>query len=571
MSEKSAIRPSVVAPIPRTSHCRKLFSILTLFGVLILWHFGFPLIQSYDLPSISGDFPWRSSQSKDQCPQVKPLRPTHNSSALADMEAYLHSQEFRNASIARLAGAVQIPSMSYDDLGAVGKDKRWDVFYDIAAYLEKSYPLVHKTLTLDKVNTHGLAYTWLGSDISQKPLLLMAHQDVVPVPKDTEASWTHPAFSGFYDGKLIWGRGASDCKNSLTGILEALEQLIVAGFEPKRTIVLSFGFDEESSGTQGAGELSKFLVQRHGKDSFSAIVDEGAGYYNKWGKTFALPGVAEKGYIDVDVVVRMPGGHSSIPPNHNGIGVMSELVTLIEGNLYEPKLYEENPYLGMLQCGASHGTKFPSKLKKLLSKRSSKSSCNKKKDRLALEASKDGLDIKYLMTTSVAADVIRGGVKNNALPERTSLTVNHRVNVGETTDVVKNKLTRIAKHVGSKYNLTVHAFSDEGETPSSITLSTGHILEPAPITPTTIDPLTPYAILSGTTRAMFGEDIVMAPGIMTGNTDTRYYWDLTPHIFRFMPGFDPEFEGLGRIHTVDEAVSVKSHLALIQWYSLFIR
>lgn len=267
----------------------------------------------------------------------------------------------------------------------------------------------------------------------------------------------------------------------------------------------------------------------------------------------------------------MPGGHSSIPPDHNGIGVTSELITLIESNLYEPKLYEQNPYLGMLQCGAAYGTKFPSKLKKLLSKRSSSSICSKKKDRLAIEASKDGLDIKYLMTTSVATDVIRGGVKVNALPERTQVTVNHRINVGETTAVVKNKLTHLAKHVASKYNLTVHAFNDEEETPSSITLFHGHILEPAPVTPTMIDSITPYAILSGTTRALFGEEIIMSPGIMTGNTDTRYYWDLSRHIFRYMPGYDPDFEGLGRIHTVDEAISVKSHLALIQWYSLFIR
>ena len=267
----------------------------------------------------------------------------------------------------------------------------------------------------------------------------------------------------------------------------------------------------------------------------------------------------------------MPGGHSSIPPNHNGIGVMSQLITLIEANLYEPKLYDDNPYLGLLQCGAAHGTKFPSKLKKLLSKRSSNSNCLKKKDRLAIEASKDGLDIKYLMTTSVAADVIRGGVKVNALPERTQVTVNHRINVGETTQVVKDRLTHLAKHVAAQYNLTVHAFDEKGETPSSITLSHGHHLEPAPITPTTIDPVNPYAILSGTTRALFGEEIVMSPGIMTGNTDTRFYWDLTRHIFRYMPGYDPNFEGLGRIHTVDEAISVKSHLALIQWYSLFIR
>lgn len=443
------------------------------------------------------------------------------------MEQYLNSDVFRNASITRLSGAVQIPTELYDDLGEVGEDKRWEIFYDLAAYLEKTYPLVHQMLQLDKVNTHGLAYTWLGSDITRQPLLLMAHQDVVPVAHDTLGSWTHPPYSGFYDGKLIWGRGSSDCKNSLTGILEAIESLIAAGFKPTRSIVLAFGFDEEISGPRGAGELSKFLLQRHGQSSFSAILDEGAGYYTKWGRTFALPGVAEKGYIDVQIVVRMPGGHSSIPPDHNGIGVMSQLITRIEANLYEPKLVDDNPYLGMLQCGAAHGSKFPSKLKKLLSKRSHKSICSKKPDRLALEASEDGLDIKYLMTTSVAATVIHGGVKVNALPERTQVTVNHRINVGETTAMVKNKLTQLAEHVAAMYNLTVHAFSNATESPMSIQLSSNpdHQLEPAPISPTTIDPLTPYSILSGTTRALFGEEIKVSPGIMTGMCFSQHELD----------------------------------------------
>jgi Gly-Xaa carboxypeptidase len=77
----------------------------------------------------------------------------------------------------------------------------------------------------------------------------------------------------------------------------------------------------------------------------------------------------------------------------------------------------------------------------------------------------------------------------------------------------------LAKHVAAKYNLTVHAFSDEEESPSSITISSGHELEPSPITPTMIDPFTPYSVLSGTTRALFGEDIIVSPGIMSGNTD----------------------------------------------------
>lgn len=101
------------------------------------------------------------------------------------MDSYLESDAFRDVAIARLSGAVNIPTQSFDDMGSIGEDPRWDIFYSFSDYLSKTYPLTHATLQLDKVNTHGLLYTWAGTDASLKPNLLMAHQDVVPVPDST--------------------------------------------------------------------------------------------------------------------------------------------------------------------------------------------------------------------------------------------------------------------------------------------------------------------------------------------------------------------------------------------------
>ena len=480
------------------------------------------------------------------------------------MEAYLDSTEFRNASVARLAGAIQIPSMSYDGMAPVGKDDRWDIFYDIAAYLERIYPLIHGTLGLEKVNTHGLLYTWQGSDESLKPIVLMAHQDVVPVDESTIGSWTYPPFSGAYDGKFVWGRGASDCKTPLIATMSAIEALIGAGFKPKRTIILSYGFDEESAGTQGAGYLALFLLKRYGTEGVSTIIDEGAGIVEFWGALFAIPAVAEKGYVDVNVVIRMPGGHSSAPPAHNGIGVMSEFITMVEANPYKPHFHAENPTLPMLQCAAAWGPDFPEDWKKLLSPG--------KRDKLARTLAELDDRLKFLFTTSVAVDIVNGGVKANALPERVTALINHRVNVGDQVSDVKDKLIGLATELAKKHNLTVHAFSDEKETPSSITLSDSlqSALEPAPVTPTSVDGVTPYSVLSGTTRALFGTDVFMAPGIMTGNTDTKFYWDLTKHIFRYDPSWDTEDVQSG-VHTIDENVSVLAHIRGVKWYSLFLR
>lgn len=488
------------------------------------------------------------------------------------MYKHISSASFKKRSIERLSGAVQIPTQSFDDLGTIEEDPRWEVMYPFAEYLKKTFPRVHEHMEPEVVNTHGLVYTYKGSDEDLKPLLLMAHQDVVPVPNETVSAWTHPPFSGYYDGTSIWGRGASDCKNQLIAVMESMELFLEAGFEPKRTIVLSFGFDEEISGREGAGSLAPFLLKRYGDNGLAAIVDEGAGFSKAWGSVFALPGTGEKGYTDVYITVRYPGGHSSIPTDHTSIGILSEIITKIEAEQYPTYLVDDNPYLGELQCGAAHAENFPHKLKKLLGQRDA--NVCRAKDHLALEAAKEGRATKYLMQTSQAVDVIKGGIKVNALPERVSVTVNHRINIGEQPEDVWKRLTQLVKPIAKKYDLALHAFDGTPEAAESISLSASDTtLRPAPVTPTDGENKnSPFAVLAGTTRAVYGDEIIVSPGMTTGNTDTRYYWNTTKHIFRFGPGYDPDFDGgLGNIHTVDEHISVANHLGMVRWFVMFVR
>ena len=71
---------------------------------------------------------------------------------------------------------------------------------------------------------------------------------MVPVNPDTVDEWTHPPFSGHFDGERIWGRGSSDDKSGLIGIMSTIESLLERNFQPTRGVVLAFGFDEEVSG-----------------------------------------------------------------------------------------------------------------------------------------------------------------------------------------------------------------------------------------------------------------------------------------------------------------------------------
>jgi len=110
------------------------------------------------------------------CPQVPALLPSNQTAKLNEMDDVFNKEVFRQLQVTRLSAAVQIPSVSYDDLGVIGEDKRWDIMYDFALYLKAAYPRIHAELELEKVNTHGLLYTWKGTDESLKPTLLMAHQ-----------------------------------------------------------------------------------------------------------------------------------------------------------------------------------------------------------------------------------------------------------------------------------------------------------------------------------------------------------------------------------------------------------
>lgn len=571
--EKSQLPLSELQSRPRPARSRK--AGLYLLPLAAAAYFCGPsLIRSLAPASVGEHNVETAWASKAFCGQPDPLFPSAGGESLEKAYNYISSGAFRNATIQRLSGAVQVKSESFDDLGVIGEDERWDVFYGFHRYLEATFPLIHKHLRVEKVNTHGLLYTWQGSDDSLKPTLLMAHQDTVPVPPETIPAWTYPPWSGAYDGTHVWGRGAGDCKNQLIAVMETLETLLEAEYEPKRTVVVSFGFDEECSGTQGAGKLSQFLHTRYGDDGLAVIVDEGSGFEEVWGTLFAKPGTGEKGYTDVHITVRMPGGHSSVPSDHTSIGVVSELVTLVEARQYPTRLAAENPYYTQLHCGAEHSPEFPATLKKLLARRAAHGhdTCPAKPDALALEAAKQGPSIKYLMQTSQAVDKISGGIKVNALPEVATVTVNHRINVGETAQAVWDRLAALAAGVAEKHNLTLHPFEDgaSDDSPSSISLrASATTLDVAPVTPADG---APFAVVAGTTRALYGTDVVVAPGIMTGNTDTRYYWNLTRHIFRFAPGHDPaDGAGLGGIHTVNEKVSVLNHINTVKWFTLFVR
>ncbi len=168
-----------------------------------------------------------------------------------------------------LAESIRFPTISFSDDPAQLQTAAFEAFH---GWLAQSHPLLHRTLLQERVGEQSLLYTWQGSDASLEPILLLAHQDVVPA--DNAERWSRPPFDGRIEEGFVWGRGAVDDKGSLVAICEAVERLLADGYTPRRTVLLAFGHDEEVGGARGAGEIAKLLASR-GVHALLAI-DEGS-------------------------------------------------------------------------------------------------------------------------------------------------------------------------------------------------------------------------------------------------------------------------------------------------------
>lgn len=513
-------------------------------------------------------------------PKIDPSDVLHNPDTI---NYILSDKSFHTSVRKKLLNAVKIPTEIFDGMENPQSvkslkelyelDPRWKPFEKFHDYLEKTYPLVHKHLQLKKINKFGLVYTWKGNDTSKKPIMLTAHQDVVPVPHETIDQWTFPPFEGGFDGKYLYGRGVSDCKNLLIALMGTIELLLEEDkFKPQRTIILAFGYDEEAAG-KGAEEISDYLVNKYGPDSILQIIDEGdEGYQEIEGVKLVLPATGEKGHLNSVIDLFTPGGHLSVPPKHTSIGIMSQLITEIEDKEFSPILTNNNPVLGQLYCLAEHSKILNKSIKGDILKAQIDQNANQ---RVVEYLSKDA-ETKYLITTSQAVDIIEGGVKSNALPEHVSVVVNSRIAVEENVNTVVSKLKADILTIADKFNLGLIIDNQEIIEPTEhgyFNYSLIESLEPAPVSPINGES---WNIFGGSLRYLYedlifpdsNDTFIVAPFLSTGNTDTKSYWDLTRNIYRYQPSIATKNSN---IHSIDEKLDFEGHFHIIAFYYYYLQ
>lgn len=416
----------------------------------------------------------------------------------------------------RLSQMVQVPTVS-----AEIETRGSAPFEEFIALLADLYPRTHETLALERHAELGLLYRWRGGSDAD-PLVLMAHYDVVPV--DATEDWTYPAFEGRIADGSVHGRGTLDDKGSLLTVIEAVENLLAAGFTPARDVYLAFGGDEETVST-GADATSRALHERGITpwlvlDEGGAVVDaplpgvEGLA---------AMVGVGEKGVTTLLLSARGAGGHASAPPEMTAVRRIAQAVDRLDPQTFRSQT--PRAISRMLAVLSRRASGFSRLAYRLLSGM----------PWLAARVfTSMGDESAALVRTTVAATMFAGGTAVNVLPSQASATINLRIALGET---VQSTLERVVRRIDDPdVEVTVVQGSD-----------------PSPESP--ID-TTAFALI-GEAVAVAYPDAVTVSYIMMQASDSRFYHRFAPAVYRFSPLFMNAAQRAS-IHGVDERIDIDS-------------
>ena len=330
----------------------------------------------------------------------------------------------------------------------------------------------------------NLVARYRGRDTGRKPLLLLAHIDVVEADP---ADWTLPPFTFIEEDGYFYGRGTTDNKDEAAIHIANLIRMKEEGFQPDRDIIVALTADEEGGDHNGV----QWLLENHAEliDAEYAL-NEGGGGAMKDGRHISN-GVqaSEKVYQSFTLEVTNPGGHSSLPLKDNAIYHLADALVRIRNHDFPVSLNE---------------------VTQLFFERSAELEEGELADAMrgVLQSPPDPAAIAYFsntpfynsrLRTTCVATMLNGGHAENALPQRALATINCRVLPGESIDSVENTLATV---IGDD-QVSMSRVNDANPSP------------PSPLTPEMLG-----AIESVTDSLWPGVPVI--PMMSTGATDGLY-------------------------------------------------
>ena len=432
--------------------------------------------------------------------------------------------------VGKLQALVRIPTVSDRDWSRV----ETSVFDDFHVALEQQFPLLHQHLTRTVVHGHGLLFHWRGAS-QERPVVLMAHLDVVPI--DEDAPWQHPPFSADIHEGEIWGRGTLDDKGCLVAICEAVERLLEQGHTPAQDVWLSFGCDEEVFG--GAAQAAVEHLEDHGVRPWF-VVDEGGAIAHDAFPGIKPPigviGVTEKGAMSIELTAEGRGGHASTPARNGPTVRLAKAILRLERSPFPAST--PAPTLELLRRMAPHA---PLPMRPLLS---GASRLGPALTRALIAA---GPEPAAMTRTTVAITTLSGSPALNVIASTAKAGVNLRLMIG---DSVASALDHVRK-----------AIHDD-----DIRIDVVEADEPSPVSPYDDDEA--FALLERTIGEVF-PDAIPSPYVMMAATDSRHFTEICERVYRFAP-FRMTKAQRESIHSYDERIGVDDFVRGIDWYQLLI-
>jgi len=445
---------------------------------------------------------------------------------------------------ARIAGnlskAIQFQTISHS-LDTPPDERAFKGFHQ---FLADTYPKAHSMMEREIISDYSLMYRWPAANTAakpaaEKPIALLAHMDVVPVPAHGLADWRQRPFAGVIDADgTIWGRGALDDKGILISIMEAVERLVLAGFQPDRDIYLLFGHDEELGGDKGAALMAGMLKDRGvqlawAMDEGSAIVD---GIIPGVNSPVALISLGEKGSVTLKFSAEDSGGHSSAPKDYTAASLAAAAGVAVTDNPY-PLVLDEHLEAMLMAIAPEMGFEKRLAIANLWATRGLLT------DQLAKSPT-----VAAFMHTTTAFTMMKSGIKSNILPQYGKAIVNYRIHP---RDSVASVMARAEQIVGNERITVSNMGGGREATAMSDKAGEG------------------YTVIEATIRAEFG-DIPIAPTLTVQGTDARHYREVADGTYRFMP-FVAGPDTLKQIHGTNEHISVEALVRQVDFFEALIK
>ena len=333
-------------------------------------------------------------------------------------------------------------------------------------------------------DTVAFTATWQGSDPSLKPIVILAHMDVVEADP---ADWVLDPFTPVIEDGYIFGRGSLDNKADLSIVIATIIKLKQQGWQPKRTLILAFSGDEETG-----MKTTRHLAQKLRNAELILNADGGGGELdaNDQPIIYGLQ-AAEKTYADYTFTVTDPGGHSSRPTSGNPIYRVSAALQRLNNTPFPVALSEVTR--GSLKASAVRAAPETARAITALLADENDSSA-------AATLSADPNYVGTLRTTCTAT-MVKGGHAPNALPQQAQATINCRILPGVSMEAIRDQLQQIV----ADPTITV-AYQDTGTVA-------------APASPLRDD------LVAAVTAAVHSRypDLVITPVMSAGATDSMHF------------------------------------------------